>query len=125
MVGYGGRRKRNIALRLFLTTCAHIRSKIRTSMPSSIASGNTSERDAICANPIVVAPDPTIAGFLGAVIRLSDGSQWKLTETLSRIKYQDTDPPYEAVQVFISICLEDPSDSYNGIEEAVMKVKYQ
>jgi hypothetical protein len=76
-------------------------------------------------SPIVVAPTPENAGFLGAVIRFPDDSHWKLTAALSCTKYQDSDPPYEAVQVFACTCLQDPSHNYEGVEEAVVKVKYQ
>lgn len=64
-------------------------------------------------------------GFLGTVVCFLDGSYWKLTRTLSRTKYQQAQPPYEATQVFACICLEDPDKKYEGIEEAVIKVKYQ
>jgi len=75
--------------------------------------------------PVVVPPAAKGAGFLGAVVRFGDGSLWKLTRALSRTKYQQTQPPYEATQVFACTCLEDPDQEHNGVEEAVTKVKYQ
>jgi len=70
-------------------------------------------------------PVPTEnGGFLGTVIRLNGGSCWKLTKALSKIAYQQRQPPFEARQVFTCVCLEDPDHNYDGIKEAVMKVKY-
>lgn len=64
-------------------------------------------------------------GFLGTVIRFKDGSCWKLTKALSKTAYQRRQPPFEARQVFTCVCMKDPHHNYDGIKEAVMKVRYQ
>lgn len=64
------------------------------------------------------------AGFLGCVVRFGDGSYWKLMKPLSQTRYQQSDPPYEAAQVFACTRLDGPADEQIG-REAVVKVKYQ
>lgn len=71
-------------------------------------------------------PLPKInTGLLGTVVCFEDGSYWKLTTALSDMRYQQKAPPYEAIQAFQCVCLRDLNNDYEGIEEAVIKVKFQ
>lgn len=63
--------------------------------------------------------------FLGVVMRLREGSCWKLTKALSNLAYQQANPPFEARQVFTCICIHDPEGRYTEVSLAVVKVKYQ
>ncbi|KAH7086529.1 hypothetical protein FB567DRAFT_444307 [Paraphoma chrysanthemicola] len=64
-------------------------------------------------------------GFLNTVIRLSDGSSWKLVNSLSHAKYQQMQPPFEAREVFESVCVHDPNEIHSGAGSAIVKVKFQ
>lgn len=64
-------------------------------------------------------------GFANHTVSLTDGSRWKILAPLSKRKYQQVVPPCEATQVFTCVCVEDPRRDYEGISEAVIKVKYQ
>jgi hypothetical protein len=68
---------------------------------------------------------PTNHGFLNAVVRFEDRSLWKIKKPLSERRHQEESAPFESSQVFTCECLEDPNDIHVGIQEAVMKVKYQ
>lgn len=68
---------------------------------------------------------PENHGYSKSVIRFKNGSRWKIKEPLSERRYQQANLPFEARQVFACVCLEDPNGRYRGIQEAVMKVKYQ
>jgi hypothetical protein len=47
------------------------------------------------------------AGFLGATVRFDDHSSWKLERAVSKVKYQQGEPPYEGTQVFDAMCIRD------------------
>ncbi|KAF2277878.1 uncharacterized protein EI97DRAFT_373854 [Westerdykella ornata] len=64
-------------------------------------------------------------GLLGACFSLKDGSMWQVVEPLSELKYQRNISPFEARQVFTCVLRKDPAHRYTGIQEAVVKVKYQ
>jgi hypothetical protein len=83
-----------------------------------------SDSPGICAGPLPTT-DNARAGFVGTVIRYLDGSRWKLARTISTLKYQQGEPPFEARQVFEAVCVEDSHDAYSSTEKAVVKVKYQ
>jgi hypothetical protein len=65
------------------------------------------------------------AGFLGAIVRFDDHSSWKLERAVSKVKYQQGEPPYEGTQVFVATCIRDPRDTHSGIRDAIVKVKFQ
>ncbi|KAI8933625.1 hypothetical protein NX059_009350 [Plenodomus lindquistii] len=63
--------------------------------------------------------------YEGVELTFADGSRWELSRALSPVKYQQATPPFEASQVFASVCVEDPDKKYAEHKEAVIKVKYQ
>lgn len=63
--------------------------------------------------------------LVGSAIEFSDGSCWKLVKALTRTKYQQGDPPFEARQVFDTICIRDKENRHHGRTKAIIKVKYQ
>ena len=80
--------------------------------------------DIISCAPILPQEDyPT--GWLGYQIEFKDGSWWTLKKALSHVKYQQSNPPFEARQVFECVCTKDPNNYHTGVREAVVKVKYQ
>ena len=64
-------------------------------------------------------------GYLGKVVAFEDGSWWRMTKALSHTKYQQSEPPFEARQVFECVCIKDPKNAHVDANEAVAKVKYQ
>ncbi|KAF1828219.1 hypothetical protein BDW02DRAFT_260714 [Decorospora gaudefroyi] len=81
-----------------------------------------SAKAAACDKATCTADAP---GYLNTILRLEDGSCWKMTKALSRVKYQQSNPPFEARQVFECVCIDDPNHAHTGVKEAVAKVKYQ
>lgn len=44
--------------------------------------------------------EPSARGYIHTVSCCEDGDRWKITKALSPIKYQQSQPPFEASQVF-------------------------
>ncbi|KAH7138575.1 hypothetical protein B0J11DRAFT_422148 [Dendryphion nanum] len=65
------------------------------------------------------------SSLIGTIVRFPDGTKWMLTEALSNVKLQQTDPPFEATQVFVCVRLGDAANPCKDVQEAVVKVKYQ
>ncbi|KAF2637345.1 hypothetical protein P280DRAFT_472070 [Massarina eburnea CBS 473.64] len=63
--------------------------------------------------------------FIGTTVTFPDESQWAIREGLSDLKLQQDYIPCEASQVYLVECLADPQDLYDGLKEAVVKVKFQ
>ena len=64
-------------------------------------------------------------GLSGATIRFPNGSSWKLTQPLIRVKYQQEIPPFEARQVFECTRIGNTHEPGIDGETAIVKVKYQ
>ncbi|KAF3002450.1 hypothetical protein E8E13_004785 [Curvularia kusanoi] len=61
----------------------------------------------------------------GAIMHLPNGSSWRLTKPLIRVKYQQAQPPFEARQVFECSRIFKPQELRTGEETAIVKVKHQ
>ncbi|KAF1955191.1 hypothetical protein CC80DRAFT_89146 [Byssothecium circinans] len=65
-------------------------------------------------------------GFLGCVIRVDDGTHWKLIRMVTRTDFHiEGDPPWYASQVYACKCVEDPMRLNTKIEEGIVKVRWQ
>ncbi|KAF2751529.1 hypothetical protein M011DRAFT_473989 [Sporormia fimetaria CBS 119925] len=69
-------------------------------------------------------PQP-YSGYMNRTVIFGDDSEWTITASLSDAKRQWSQPPFEATQVYSAVCIKDPRGLYIGVEEAVIKVKYQ
>lgn len=63
--------------------------------------------------------------LLGSTVVFNDASPWKLVSPLSKIKYQQGEPPFKTRQVFEATCVRDPEHKHCRITTVVIKVKYQ
>ncbi|KAH6642940.1 hypothetical protein C7974DRAFT_386433 [Boeremia exigua] len=63
--------------------------------------------------------------LIGKTLTFPSGAVWRLTKALTPKIYQQSEPPFEARQVFECVCVCDPQNLYEEMKDAIIKIKYQ